>query len=515
MINISSYYITLHQYIYFIHYGNVSGIHTIMERASKVGVAGNGKYTWIHSNNLPDYFFDSIRANDSTLQRAFRGTGFFGINGRSDSKIYKQFRHQLIKLKDSINANTNNNSNKNNNEVDDDYYDNNKIWFNSHDDDNGNPFRYDILQDLLRNNTFLQIPPNRDFSPFHYESTILAGLAACSAVTTRTTIQSTNNTSTNTDADSTTINTVTATESTTTSDSASTEEVFLFLNGTEFDKAVRKTQFMGVSGFVALDENTGTRRYNTTYYTMDNLVEELYTEEEEVDYDKKSNEFDTKNDTETHPDTTTNTELVEKVRFNCVTTDRMYDKNWTKIEPFVYNNNETKPLKDIPEHGLDPVIVHMGTLVVVFLLFVISISLAIGLAVWTIVNRKTRIVRASQPFFLLMICGGCILFASAIISIAIDLQSHQFPDISYADIDMDDYRESSNDLIKLVDLELSGFHIHSSRMKISCTVTVWICVIGIGIIFSALFSKAYRINTVRTSLEKRAIKTKTTRMRFD
>ena len=95
------------------------------------------------------------------------------------------------------------------------------------------------------------------------------------------------------------------------------------------------------------------------------------------------------------------------------------------------------------------------------------------------------------------------------------LQSHQFPDISYADIDMDDYRESSNDLIKLVDLELSGFHIHSSRMKISCTVTVWICVIGIGIIFSALFSKAYRINTVRTSLEKRAIKTKTTRMRFD
>ena len=50
----------------------------------------------------------------------------------------------------------------------------------------------------------------------------------------------------------------------------------------------------------------------------------------------------------------------------------------------------------------------------------IAMVLALGSGVWTQVHRMHRVVIASQPFFLRIICIGCLIMASSIIPLSID-----------------------------------------------------------------------------------------------
>jgi hypothetical protein len=49
-----------------------------------------------------------------------------------------------------------------------------------------------------------------------------------------------------------------------------------------------------------------------------------------------------------------------------------------------------------------------------------SISIGIALILWTYINSHTRVVRASQPFFLYLLCVGSIVIASSIFTHTID-----------------------------------------------------------------------------------------------
>lgn len=51
---------------------------------------------------------------------------------------------------------------------------------------------------------------------------------------------------------------------------------------------------------------------------------------------------------------------------------------------------------------------------------IVVILLSLGFGVWVWVNRKHRVVKVSQPIFLLLICFGVIVLASAIFSLGID-----------------------------------------------------------------------------------------------
>lgn len=82
---------------------------------------------------------------------------------------------------------------------------------------------------------------------------------------------------------------------------------------------------------------------------------------------------------------------------------------------------------------------------------------------WIVWNRHTRIVQASQPAFLIMICFGAVVMSSAIIPLSID------------------------DSVASV----KG----SSR---ACMAVVWLFSLGFVIIFAALFSKIWRINKLMT-----------------
>ncbi len=55
-----------------------------------------------------------------------------------------------------------------------------------------------------------------------------------------------------------------------------------------------------------------------------------------------------------------------------------------------------------------------------FTFVAISMASSIGCGLWTYKSRKDKVVIASQPVFMAMICVGCFILASAIIPLSID-----------------------------------------------------------------------------------------------
>ena len=80
---------------------------------------------------------------------------------------------------------------------------------------------------------------------------------------------------------------------------------------------------------------------------------------------------------------------------------------------------------------------------------------------WTEKNQKQRVVRASQPLFLRVICAGVIIFASAIVPLNIDDR-------------------------------IASIH----GCSIACNFYYWLFFMGFSIMFSGLFTKIYRVNQI-------------------
>ena len=92
---------------------------------------------------------------------------------------------------------------------------------------------------------------------------------------------------------------------------------------------------------------------------------------------------------------------------------------------------------------------------------IIVIVSSIIFAAWVLWQRKTRIVKASQPFFLILICVGCLTIGAGIFPLGIDDE------------------------------------IATQRgCNIACMSRIWLLGLGFSCSFSALFSKTRRVNKV-------------------
>ena len=106
----------------------------------------------------------------------------------------------------------------------------------------------------------------------------------------------------------------------------------------------------------------------------------------------------------------------------------------------------------------------------------LSMVLALVCGVWTQLHCKHRVVLASQPFFLRIICIGCFIMASAIIPLSID------------------------DSIASIE-----------GCSKSCMAFPWLLSIGFTTTFAALFSKVWRLNQViSNSMQMRRVTVKET-----
>jgi hypothetical protein len=102
-----------------------------------------------------------------------------------------------------------------------------------------------------------------------------------------------------------------------------------------------------------------------------------------------------------------------------------------------------------------------STVIAGLVLMSVVMATALGFVIWTIHNRNERIVRCSQPNFLVMLSVGTIIMASAILTLGID-----------------DGNSSSEAADR------------------ACMATPWLLNMGFVISFSALFSKIWRINKI-------------------
>jgi hypothetical protein len=453
---------TQYKYILFVTSSDFTSYEKVLNIAVQNDVAGTGEHTWYFHTLLPPTLLKSIPKNNSNLEKALIGSGIFNaVGGYVSNPLYDKYINAIQDMVKSIpttndvihhiqSMNQLNLSSLNNNQ-----YNHNDLTTSIVTDANANAgaatyYLLKILED--DNSTFFQPSESRGWglSSFTYEATILAGLAVCNAAATITATITADDAITNTNTNTTT--------------------ALLYLNGTEFQEEVRNVHFKGITGDVILDPKTGTRRADSTYYAMRNLVA--------IDIDTTASDNNQDNDTNNGNGNST-------VNFILVPTDRLsYDnndndkENWTIIHPYIYNNGKTMVLNDLPPPlESTPDIPNLPMRIIAYMFCGFCIISAICLGIWTIWNRNTRIVRASQPFYLLVICCGVIMLATSIIPMTISIKNHA----SGADnIEIDNIE--SNLILDLRNDE-------TLFMSRACTSVLWLCSTGIAIIFSALYSK--------------------------
>jgi len=92
---------------------------------------------------------------------------------------------------------------------------------------------------------------------------------------------------------------------------------------------------------------------------------------------------------------------------------------------------------------------------------ILQMSMAIGFAIWTYIHRSSPVIRASQPFFLILLCVGVFTFSASIIPMIIDDE-----------------------------------HFSDEACNKACMSLPWLICLGWSILFSALYAKLRRINLV-------------------
>lgn len=137
------------------------------------------------------------------------------------------------------------------------------------------------------------------------------------------------------------------------------------------------------------------------------------------------------------------------------------DQHWHHIAPFVYRDGRTVPpelLRDEPDYNF----LSSWLRILGYTLMGITVFGAIVCALWVFVRRKHRVVRASQPEFLYLIAFGAAVECSTILTISND----------------ESYGWSTESLSR------------------ACMANPWLLSTGHIIIYSALFTKLWRVNKV-------------------
>ncbi|KAL7566630.1 hypothetical protein ACA910_003465 [Epithemia clementina (nom. ined.)] len=201
------------------------------------------------------------------------------------------------------------------------------------------------------------------------------------------------------------------------------------VSGLDHNAGIRKASFQGATGRVRFGADTfdrkGTRAEDTVYWAAVNLLPPP----------KMFQISDFLDATEEHV--------------------------WMEAEPFIYADGSTSPpelLRDIPEQN------YLSTFLRALGLALMGMTMlaAIICLMWVFVCRKHKVLAASQPIFLYMICFGCFVQTSAILPLSVD--------------------------------ENFGWSV--KQLDQACMAFPWLLALGYIIVYSALFTKLWRVNKV-------------------
>ncbi len=146
---------------------------------------------------------------------------------------------------------------------------------------------------------------------------------------------------------------------------------------------------------------------------------------------------------------------TSEVQFKAVLTDVLLEEEWrTTGEPFIFRDgtsNQPTPTRVITINNYLPTSIRATGLSLMAVAQVLT--LACGVFVW--VHRKQRVLTASQPEFLYVLCVGSFLFSSSILTRSFD----------------------------------EGLGLSQTQLDAFCMITPWLLFVGDSVIYMALFSK--------------------------
>lgn len=220
----------------------------------------------------------------------------------------------------------------------------------------------------------------------------------------------------------------------------------LYFEGEDHYFNTINTTFLGSTGNIIFEKSTGSRDPTSALFTLTNLQ-------------KKNN---------------SNIEISGKVSYSAVPISLFQNGKWESISPHIFADGSTIPPLSLPEvnvnyYHLGPILRLAGLILCAIILF-----LSTFFAGWTFYHRKGKIVTASQPVFLYLICFGTFIMGTAIIPLSFD----------------DEIASQKG-------------------CTIACAIFPWLLTTGFCVSFSALFSKTWKLNKLFFNSAMRRIQVKT------
>lgn len=218
---------------------------------------------------------------------------------------------------------------------------------------------------------------------------------------------------------------------------SSLEEGSIFTGKQHHDEFLG-VKFSSATGMIEIAQNTISRSTKSTYYVIVNIRESASSD---------------------------GAVSFQGVRFSFFDFKENRWNDFNSSNPFVYANGSVNqpPLNDVQE---DKGLISNGIRLMILVLCTISMWLTISFVVYTFVNREKHSIRLAQPPFLIMICVGAMFMLLSTITLSMD----------------------------------EGAGLTKDGLDACCQATPWFMFIGFVIIFSALFSKLWRLNKVSTSV---------------
>lgn len=139
--------------------------------------------------------------------------------------------------------------------------------------------------------------------------------------------------------------------------------------------------------------------------------------------------------------------------------------------PLVYSNGRMEPPAPLPPiegevfHTIGPI----GRGVALALAVLLMLS-SVALGVWTWVHKSAMIIKASQPFFLVLICFGVFLMGMSAVPLAVG------------------YPNQSVEVL-----------------SVCCMAKYWLFILGFGLTFATLFAKLWRVVKIMNNASFRRI----------
>ncbi|CAB9511753.1 acid type B receptor subunit 2 [Seminavis robusta] len=211
-----------------------------------------------------------------------------------------------------------------------------------------------------------------------------------------------------------------------------------FFTGPQLFEAIRNTSFHGLTGTIRFQEDTCSRDPTTVHYLAYNFVAKPLDENGLYWFD-----------TNTHANV-----LLE----SNVSSFGEVQERIEVLQNYTYRDGTSMPPPSIPPVELDMNHISLGAQILGLVLAFLVMILAVALATWSLVHRKTRVVRQKQPLFLVMCCVGAIHMAGSIIPLSL-----QEP---------------------------------TEHLDAACMSTLWLASMGFSTAFAALSSKTWRVNTI-------------------